>query len=116
LEASGEEFECAVEIDRHSAVKTWVRNLAKKEGTSFSLQTSTDLFYPDFVALLNDGRVLVVEYKGKAYATNDDSVEKRKLGQLWADRSGGKALFLMAEKAKDGMNVREQIAAAVALH
>lgn len=115
LEPSGEEFECALEIDRHSAVKTWVRNLAKKEGASFSLQTSTDLFYPDFVALLNDGRVLVVEYKGKAYATNDDSVEKRKLGQLWADRSGGKALFLMAEKARDGMNVAEQISAAVAL-
>ena len=113
LEASGEEFECAVEIDRHSAVKTWVRNLAKKEGASFSLQTSTDLFYPDFVALLDDGRVLVVEYKGNAYATNDDSVEKRKLGQLWADRSGGKALFLMAERVKNGMNVREQIAAAV---
>ena len=59
------------------------------------------------------GRILVVEYKGKAYATNDDSVEKRKLGQLWAERSGGKALFLMAEKQKDGMNVAEQIAMAI---
>lgn len=115
LEPAGEEFECSVEIDRHSAVKTWVRNLAKKEGASFSLQTSTDLFYPDFLAQLHDGRVLVVEYKGIAYATNDDSVEKRKLGKLWADRSGGKALFLMAEKVKDGMNVAEQITAAVAL-
>jgi type III restriction enzyme len=115
LEPKGEEFNCAVELDRHSAVKTWVRNLAKKEDASFSLQTSTDLFYPDFVAQLHDGRVLVVEYKGNAYATNDDSVEKRKLGKLWADRSGGKALFLMAEKVKDGMNVAQQISAAVAL-
>jgi type III restriction enzyme len=115
LEPKGEEFECSVEIDRHSAVKTWVRNVAKKEGASFSLQTSTDLFYPDFVAQLHDGRVLAVEYKGDAYATNDDSSEKRKLGALWADRSGGKALFLMAEKVKDGMNLAEQITTAVAI-
>lgn len=115
LDEKGEEFECAVEIDTHSAVKTWVRNLARKPASSFWLQTSSDLFYPDFVALLNDGRVLVVEYKGNAYATNDDSVEKRKLGKLWADRSGGKARFLMAEMVKDGMNLAEQITAAVAL-
>jgi type III restriction enzyme len=115
LEPSGEEFECAVELDRHTAVKTWVRNLARKPGSSFSLQTSTDLFYPDFVAQLHDGRVLVVEYKGADRATDDDAKEKRKLGVLWADRSGGKALFLMAEKVKDGMNVAEQIAAAVTL-
>jgi type III restriction enzyme len=114
LEPKGEEFDCAVELDRHTAVKIWVRNLAKKEGASFSLQTSTDLFYPDFVAQLHDGRILVVEYKGNAYATNDDSIEKRKLGALWADRSGGKALFLMAERVKDGMNVEEQISKAVA--
>jgi type III restriction enzyme len=100
----------------HPAVKTWVRNLAKKAGASFSLQTSTDLFYPDFVALLNDGRVLMVEYKGNAYATNDDSVEKRKLGKLWADRSGGNALFLMAERMKDGLNVAEQLSVAVGRH
>ena len=113
LDASGEEFECAAEINRHVAVKTWVRNLSKQPTSSFWLQTATDRFYPDFVALLHDGRILVVEYKGKAYATNDDSVEKRKLGQLWAERSGGKALFLMAEKQKDGMNVAEQIASLV---
>ena len=115
LEPTGEEFECAVELDRHSAVKTWVRNLAKKEGVSFSLQTSTDLFYPDFVAQLHDGRVLVVEYKGGHLVDAADAEEKRKLGALWADRSGGKALFLMAERQRDGMNVAQQITAAVGL-
>ncbi|HXR38917.1 MAG TPA: DEAD/DEAH box helicase family protein [Terracidiphilus sp.] len=113
LESTGEEFQCAVVIDDHSAVKTRVRNLAKQPASSFWLQTSTDRFYPDFVAQLHDGRVLVVEYKGKAYATNDDSDEKRKLGALWAARSGGKALFLMAEKIKDGVDIAEQISAAV---
>ena len=28
----------------------------------------TDRFYPDFVAMLQDGRSLVVEYKGEACA------------------------------------------------
>ena len=115
LEEKGEEFQCAVEIDRHDAVKTWVRNLAKKPASSFWLQTSTDLFYPDFVAQLTDGRVLVVEYKGADRVDSADADEKRKLGQLWADRSGSKALFLMAEKVKDGMTVKEQISAAVGL-
>ena len=36
-----------------------------RQPNSFWLQTSSDKFYPDFVALLNDGRVLVVEYKGR---------------------------------------------------
>lgn len=44
-----------------------------------------------------------------------DTDEKRKLGELWAARSGGNALFLMAEEHKNGMNLAEQIAAVVAL-
>ncbi len=46
----------------------------------FWLPTSSDYFYPDFVAELKDGRVLVVEYKGEPYETNDDSKEKMQGG------------------------------------
>lgn len=63
LESQGEEFECAVFLDTHPKVWYWVRNLPRRD-YSFWLQTSTDKFYPDFVALLNDGRILVVELKG----------------------------------------------------
>jgi type III restriction enzyme len=59
------------------------------------LQTSTDKFYPDFVAELTDGRILVVEYKGEDRWTNDDSREKRAIGELWAERSGGRCVFVM---------------------
>jgi hypothetical protein len=62
------------------------------------LPTSTDRFYPDFVAELKDGRTFVVEYKGEPYLTNDDSQEKRSLGELWEEKSKGKGLFLMAKK------------------
>lgn len=95
LKADGEEYECAVSLDQLPAVKYWVRNLERRPESSFWLQTATDRFYPDFVALLNDGRILVVESKGEVYWTNDDSKEKRAVGELWAERSGGRCLFIM---------------------
>lgn len=94
LEAVGEEHECAIAIERNDAVKAWVRNTSKQPH-SFWLQTSSDKFYPDFVALLKDGRILVIEYKGTPYYTNDDSKEKLMVGELWAERSNGKCIFLM---------------------
>ena len=87
-----------------------MRNIAKSP-KSFKLPTATDYFYPDFVALLNDGRILVVEYKGKPYETNDDSKEKMNIGELWESRSNGKGLFLMAIKRDaKGRDVYKQIA------
>lgn len=109
LDSEGEEFDCAQAIDRNMAVRCWVRNLSKSD-ISFKLPTSTDYFYPDFVALLNDGRILVVEYKGKPYETNDDSKEKINIGELWESKSNGKGLFLMAVKRDaKGRDVYRQI-------
>jgi type III restriction enzyme len=82
LESNGEEVDCAMALDVQSGLRSWVRNLALQPDSSFWLQTSTDRFYPDFVAQLLDGRVLVVEYKGKDYATNDDSKEKKLLAEV----------------------------------
>ena len=110
LKSDGEEFECAKAIDSHSAIKHWVRNLVAREHASFRLPLAGGWFYPDFVAELVDGRILVVEYKGAAYVTNDDSREKRQVGNLWAKNSGGKCLFLMAvDLDSDGRNVFQQI-------
>ena len=111
MKNEGEEFDCAVELDRVDEVKHWIRNLAGpgRETSSFWLQTSTDKFYPDFVAELMDGRLLAVEYKGEAYRTNDDSQEKNALGRLWADRSGGRAVFVMVDRQRHGLGLREQL-------
>jgi type III restriction enzyme len=95
LKDSGEEFECAIFIDTLPEVKFWVRNLERRERHSFWLQTRTDRFYPDFVCLLNDGRYLAVEYKGEDRWTDEDSQEKRELGELWEKRSNGSCLFVM---------------------
>ena len=43
---------------------------------------------------------MVIEYKGEDRWTNDDSREKRDLGELWEKRSNGQCLFIMP-KGKD---------------
>ena len=53
---------------------------------------------------------MVVEYKGKVYATNDDSREKRAVGEFWAKKSSDHCLFLMAEKKNaQGKGVFQQL-------
>lgn len=111
LKSTGEEFECAVALDAEPAVKQWVRNLVRLPEFAFWLPTATDYFYPDFVAELLDGRLLVIEYKGDGYASNDDSSEKRLVGERWAQTTGQR--FLMVAKIANGMNMAQQIRAAL---
>lgn len=93
-----EEAQCAQFLDALPQVKYWVRNIERYPAYSFSLPTSTDRFYPDFVALLNDGRLLAVEYKGEHLVSADDAKEKENIGNLWAEKSNGKCLFAMVTK------------------
>ena len=58
---------------------------------------------------MEDGRLLVVEYKGAHLADGPDTSEKRVIGEIWARKSGGKGVFLIAEKSKDGKDARAQI-------
>jgi type III restriction enzyme len=110
LKSDGEEFDCAVALDAQPEALYWVRNLALQKDASFWLPTSTDRFYPDFVAVLKDGRTLVVEYKGERDSDSADTLEKRSLGEKYQDKSQGKALFLMAVKVDErGRGVYDQI-------
>ncbi|MEX8519051.1 MAG: DEAD/DEAH box helicase [Leptothrix sp. (in: b-proteobacteria)] len=107
-----EEFVCARAIDEDRHVKHWVRNVERDERFSFWLPTSTDYFYPDFVAELSDGRVLAVEYKGKHLLSSDDTREKQLLGAQWQATSGGRCLFLLAvapDADKAGRSLEQQI-------
>lgn len=111
MKHKGEEFDCALVIERHPKVKTWVRNLPNQIEDSFWLPLSSGgRFYPDFVGMLDDGRMFVIEYKGEALKTSDDTKEKTCVGELWENRSQGKCLFLMAVKVDDkGRNTEQQI-------
>ena len=97
LAPSGEEFDCAVYLDRSDKVRYWIRNIERKD-SSFWLQLPRGKFYPDFVAMLADGRNMVVEYKGAHLY--EAEADKRRIGEVWAEASGGKCLFCMPT-AKD---------------
>jgi type III restriction enzyme len=101
LGETGEEYQCACFIDSLNEVEFWVRNLERQPLFSFWFQTSTDKFYPDFVCKLKDGRILVVEYKGAHLWSNEDSREKRRIGELWEAKSNGRCLFIMPEGLKN---------------
>lgn len=98
---SKEEFECACWLDvqaQKGRIQFWVRNLVRREGSSFFLQKADGRFYPDFLCQLTgsagqSGPVLAVEYKGSngwAAAADD-----RLIGGLWASLSGGRCKFVM---------------------
>lgn len=95
----GEEFECAKMLDSLPEVQYWIRNKAGHP-SSFHLPTASDRFYPDFIAKLTDGRILVVEYKGEHLISNADTAEKNTIGQLWEYHSKGAGLFMIAHGAR----------------
>jgi len=95
---SKEEFECAVWLDRQAQmgrIKYWIRNLVRREGSSFFLQKADGRFFPDFLCALPGDVVLAVEYKGAdRWALAEDD---RLIGGLWEELSGGRCRFAMVK-------------------
>ena len=98
---SREEFECACWLDiqaQQGRIHFWVRNLVRREGSSFFLQKADGRFYPDFLCQLpgsadQPGPILAVEYKGAdRWAGAEDD---RLVGALWANLSDGSCRFVM---------------------
>ena len=100
----GEEIQCVQTLDRLPGLKYRVRNVARHPA-SFWLPLATGRFYPDFVARLDDGRRLVVEYKD-AHLASDPTAEQRCIGELRERESGGKGLFIIVEKQVAGKDMR----------
>jgi type III restriction enzyme len=100
---SKEEFECACWLDiqaQQGRILFWVRNLVRREGSSFFLQKADGRFYPDFLCQLpgsadRPGPILAVEYKGadRWVGAEDD----RLIGGLWANLSEGRCRFVMVK-------------------
>jgi type III restriction enzyme len=55
---------------------------------------------PDTACALNDGKILVVEYKGAHGWT--DAQDDRDIGTLWAELSGDKCRFVMVRNREWG--------------
>ena len=100
---SKEEFECACWLDiqaQQGRIQFWVRNLVRREGSSFFLQKADGRFYPDFLCQLpgtaeTPGSVLTVEYKGADRWTA--AADDRLIGGLWANMSEGRCRFVMVK-------------------
>lgn len=104
----GEEFDCAVQIDKHPKVATWLRSLDKCD-ESFWLPLAHTRFFPDFVGVLDDGRMFAIEYKGEHLRKADDTLEKDAVGRLWAAKSSGKCLYATVFKSEGGLDVKGQL-------
>ena len=111
---SKEEFECACWLDvqaQQGRIRFWVRNLVRREGSSFFLQKADGRFYPDFLCQLpgsadQPGPILAVEYKGadRWVSAEDD----RLIGGLWANLSEGRCRFVMV-KDKRWESIEEKL-------
>jgi type III restriction enzyme len=98
LKPGGEEFDCAQFIaNQMDGVACWIRSVARKP-SSFSLPTSSDRFYPDFLIRMDGGGIIAAEYKGAHLATGHDSVEKKRIGELWERRSDGRCAFAWVDR------------------
>lgn len=106
LKSQGEEYDCAVALDSMEEVKHWIRNVDRKPH-SFYLPGAKERAFPDFIAELNDGRILAVEYKGKHL--KEYAEPKKAVGELWEKESKSGALFLMPTYEKGRKSVRDQI-------
>lgn len=100
---SKEEFECACWLDiqaQQGRIDFWVRNLVRREGSSFFLQKADGRFYPDFICRLPGaegriGPILAVEYKGADRWTS--AADDRLIGDLWSGLSDGRCRFVMVK-------------------
>lgn len=75
-------------------VKWWHRNIDRIE---FCINGFIN-HYPDFIVMMNSGKIVMVETKGKFLATNDDSREKAELGKIWQAQAGTKYRYYMVSE------------------
>lgn len=110
--ALAEEYRCALAIERNPDVEVWVRNLAHP--TQFRFPTATGSTYPDFVARLKDGRIVVVEYKGEDRYDHPKNTAKRAVGELWARKYPNGIYLMPRDRDEEGRDIDQQIAHAIA--
>ena len=107
---SGQECDCAMALDANNEVKHWVRNTSKTDH-SYRIPLGPGAnFYPDFVAELTSGEVLVVEYKGAYLVAGNE--HKTKVGELLESKAkevGGKCFFVVITKDASSPSMEEQI-------
>lgn len=102
------EVECARIIDGLNGVETWVRN-GVTAPDSYSIPVGDGNFFPDMVAKLKDGRLMILEPKGRV---DERDLMKEQVATKFAAESQGKVLFAMIrQNDPHGRDVATQIGA-----
>ena len=87
---NGYERDMVMELSGMDNLLWWHRNIAKRE-----FQINGPLHaYPDFIAMTQSGKVLMIEAKGD-HLDNADSREKAWTGDKWASAAGGDYRYYM---------------------
>lgn len=111
-EMNGPETEVAAVLDSLPEVDVWLRNI-ERHARSFRLpypSETGDWFYPDYLARLNDARLLVLEYKGSHIEPHDQG--KRQIGLAWQRAMKGQGVFLWVGDSSDttrGRTIAQQL-------
>lgn len=95
-------------------VRCWHRN--QERGRGFCINGYVNA-YPDFIVVLNNGVVVLVETKGN-HLNGSDSHHKVAIGKKWADLAGGKFAYFMVfegQPIEDAVSVPEFIDGIVTL-
>jgi type III restriction enzyme len=87
------EFQMATALDNARNVTFWHRNPDRAAYGGFFINGPFNHF-PDFIARLDNGTILMVETKGDN-ASNTDSSKKLRLGQQWAAMAGANYRYFM---------------------
>ena len=116
LDGGGEEYECAKALDMADEIKFWIRNPSRPGAYSIPYSINRS-FYPDFIAELRDGKILVVEYKGDHLKKYD--ALKECMGEKMEELSGGRHFFAMitakgAKQPEKYASIAAQIRAKIA--
>ncbi len=98
---NGEETDFAMRLDILDNVIWWYRNREKED---FYLQGwKSGKFYPDYIVKTNEGKYILVEYKGEDRLTNEDTEYKIELGNLWQKLGEGNRFFLVGRSSMDSV-------------
>ncbi len=96
---NNEEEACARAIDTSQDVKHWIRNVERQNGSYFLPLNAKHNFYPDFIVELNNGKFLIVEYKGAHLLA--DAKHKKHVGQQMERVARDKCFFVMVSRSRE---------------
>lgn len=94
LNKEEQNFVDRLDLDALPSIKFWARSREKID--PFYIQGwKKGKFYPDFIAVTKNGNILALEWKGEDRVSNEDTVYKVQIGNIWQELGKGKLYFFL---------------------